>query len=41
MEPRGPLKLLAPLMRKSIERQYERVTESFRRIVEGDAAARN
>src|SRR5688500_3156635 len=30
MEPRGPVKLLAPLMRKPIERQYERVSESFR-----------
>ena len=39
MEPRGPMKLLAPLMRGPIERQYARVTASFRRVVEGDAAA--
>jgi hypothetical protein len=39
MEPRGPLKLLAPLMRKPIERQYETVAESFRQVVEGDARA--
>ena len=38
MEPRGPLKLLAPLMRKPIERQYEQVSESFRQVVEGDTA---
>ena len=37
MEPRGPMKLLAPLMRKPIERQYERVAESFRHVVEADA----
>jgi carbon monoxide dehydrogenase subunit G len=37
MEPRGPVKLLAPLMRKAIERQYERVTESFQQVVEEDA----
>jgi carbon monoxide dehydrogenase subunit G len=37
MEPRGPMKLLAPLMRKPIERQYERVAESFRQVVEADA----
>jgi carbon monoxide dehydrogenase subunit G len=40
MEPRGPLRLLAPLMRKPIERQYERVAESFRKVVEADAGAR-
>ncbi len=37
MEPRGPMKLLAPLMRKPIERQYERVAESFRQVVEAVA----
>jgi carbon monoxide dehydrogenase subunit G len=37
MEPRGPMKLLAPLMRKPIERQYERVAQSFRQVVEADA----
>ena len=37
MEPRGPLKLVAPLLRKPIERQYERVMESFRQLVERDA----
>jgi carbon monoxide dehydrogenase subunit G len=40
MEPRGPLKLLAPLMRKPIERQYERVSESFRQVVKEDSAVR-
>jgi carbon monoxide dehydrogenase subunit G len=40
MEPRGPLKLLAPLMRKPIERQYKQVSESFRQVVEGDTAYR-
>ena len=39
MEPRGPVKLLAPLMRKPIERQYERVSESFRQVVEGNKYA--
>ena len=37
MEPRGALRLIAPLMRRPIQRQYERVTESFRRVVEADA----
>jgi carbon monoxide dehydrogenase subunit G len=36
IEPRGPLRLLAPLMRKPIQRQYESVTESFRQVVEAD-----
>jgi carbon monoxide dehydrogenase subunit G len=40
MEPHGPLRLLAPLMRKPIERQYEQVAESFRKVVEADAGAR-
>jgi uncharacterized protein YndB with AHSA1/START domain len=39
MEPRGLLKLLAPLMRKPIERQYETVAEGFRQAVEDDARA--
>jgi carbon monoxide dehydrogenase subunit G len=34
MDPRGPLKLLAPLMRGLIERQYADVVESFRRVAE-------
>jgi uncharacterized protein YndB with AHSA1/START domain len=37
MEPRGAAKLFAPLMRRPIERQYERVTESFRQVVEDDS----
>jgi carbon monoxide dehydrogenase subunit G len=37
MLPRGPLKLLTPLMRRPIQRQYERVSESFRRVVQADA----
>jgi hypothetical protein len=36
MEPRGRLKLVAPLLRKPIERQCERVMESFRQLVERD-----
>jgi len=32
MEPRGPMKLLAPLMRKPIERQYATVAETFRQV---------
>ena len=32
MEPRGLMKLLAPLMRKPIERQYATVAETFRRV---------
>jgi carbon monoxide dehydrogenase subunit G len=39
MEPRGAFRLLAPLMRRLIERQYERVTESFRTVVEADTGA--
>jgi uncharacterized protein YndB with AHSA1/START domain len=39
MEPRGLMRMLAPIMRKPIERQYERVAESFRKVVEGDAGA--
>ena len=39
MEPRGLMRPLAPLMRKPIERQYQRVAESFRKVVEGDAGA--
>ena len=37
MEARGALRLIAPLLRQPIQRQYERVTESFRRLVEADA----
>lgn len=32
MEPRGLMKLLAPLMRKPIERQYATVAETFRQV---------
>jgi hypothetical protein len=39
MEPRRAAKLLAPLMRRPIERQYQRVTESFRPVIEGDTGA--
>jgi carbon monoxide dehydrogenase subunit G len=40
IEPRGPLKLFTPLMRMPIQRQYERVTESFRQVVEADRERR-
>lgn len=36
LRPRGLLKLLAPLVRGPIERQYGTVAESFRRVAEGE-----
>lgn len=36
MEPRGPLKLLAPLLRKPIERQYATVIERFEQVAGGN-----
>jgi carbon monoxide dehydrogenase subunit G len=37
MQPRGPMRLLEPLLRKPIERQYGRVTERFWQVIEADA----
>lgn len=38
MEPRGLMKLLAPLMRKPIERQYATVAETFREVAAMEGA---